>query len=86
MSGFDLFAGSCLQSAFMWGQYHMELCFRPDPTTLSSLLNYGSLSAGSRIIDELTSLTYSPPSPKGSAMWRGVFHEAPEQSIYQASR
>ena len=72
-SRFDLFAGSHLQSTFTWGQYHMELCFGPDPTTSSSLLDYSSLSAGSRIIDELTSLTYSPSSPKGSAMWRGIF-------------
>jgi hypothetical protein len=65
---FDVFASSHLPSAFTWGHYHLEICFRPDPTTLPPFLNYSSLSAGGRTIEELTSLTYSP-SRKGPAIW-----------------
>ncbi|KAH8977081.1 UNC-like C-terminal-domain-containing protein, partial [Lactarius hatsudake] len=35
--------------------------------------DHGSLSAGGRTIDELTSATYFPPSHKGSAIWRRIF-------------
>ena len=72
-SRFDVFAGSRLQSAFIWGRYHLEYRFGPDPTTLSPILDYGSLSAGAMTIDELTSPTYSPPAPKRSAIWRNIF-------------
>ncbi|KAH9008949.1 UNC-like C-terminal-domain-containing protein, partial [Lactarius hengduanensis] len=37
--------------------------------------DHGSLSAGGRTIDELTSATYSPPSHKGSAIWRRIFSQ-----------
>jgi hypothetical protein len=72
-SRFDVFASTRLQSAFTWGRYHLEFRFGPDPTTLSPVLDYGSLSAGARTVDELTSPTYSPPIPKGSAIWRNIF-------------
>jgi hypothetical protein len=65
---FDVFASSRLQSAFTWGRYHLEIRFGPDPTTLSPFLDYSSLSAGGRTIEELTSPTYSP-SRKGPAIW-----------------
>ncbi|KAH9068120.1 hypothetical protein EDB83DRAFT_2222788, partial [Lactarius deliciosus] len=35
--------------------------------------DHGSLSAGGWTINELTSATYSPPSHKGSAIWRWIF-------------
>ena len=74
-SGFDVFAGSHLHSAFTWGRYHLEFRFGPDPTALSPVLDYGSLSTGAMTIDELTSPTYTPPTPKRSAIWRNIFSQ-----------
>jgi hypothetical protein len=72
-SGFDVFTNHRLQSAFTWGRYHLEFRFGSDPSMLSPILDYGSLSSGGRTIDELTSPTYSPPSHKGSTAWRRIF-------------
>ena len=73
-SGFNVFSSCCLPTTFMLGHYNLEFCLGPDfNSTLSPILDHGSLSVGGRTIDKLMSATYSPPSCKSSAIWRGIF-------------
>lgn len=58
---FDNFVGSPVSTTLTWGPYHIEYRFGAYPIP-PPILDYGSLSAGSKIIEELTSATYSSPS------------------------
>ena len=72
-SQFDVFISSHIPTTFTWGPYHIEYRFGAYPIS-SPILDYGqeygSLSAGSKIVEELTSATYSPPIHNG---WKSIF-------------
>jgi len=70
---FNVLVGNHVPTILTWGSYHIEYHFGayPIPSPIfDSGQEYGSLSAGSKIIEELTSATYSPPSRNG---WRSIF-------------
>jgi SUN domain-containing protein 1/2 len=55
-----------------WGDYHIEYhlgAYPVPPPGFDDSQEYGSLSAGSKIIEELTSMTYSP----SSYSWISIF-------------
>ena len=64
-SRLDTFAGTRLPTAFEWGSYHIEVYFGRRPRRQPSpkpILDYSSISAGGRVIEDLTSTTYSHPN------------------------
>lgn len=70
---FNVFVGSHFPTTLTWGPYHIEYRFGVypiPPSILDYAQEYGSLSAGSKIIEELTSATYSPPSHND---WKSIF-------------
>jgi len=74
-SRLDVFADSRLPTQFMWGRYNVELRLGPNDSNdaLVHVLDYASPSSGSRIIESLTSTTYSPSHRSGYAMWTRMF-------------
>ena len=75
-SRFDIFADSHLPFALTWGCYNIEFHFGPPSSLspkLSPILDYGSLSAGSQIMEEWMSMTYTCPSCKGFSIWGSIF-------------
>jgi len=64
-SRLDTFAGTRLPTTFEWKGYHIEVYFGRRPRHQPSpgpILDYASISAGGRVIEDLTSTTYSRPN------------------------